>query len=166
MSTINPECARISDQIRRAFEGKAWHGPSLSEALEGITPAQAGAKPLAEAHSIWELVLHIEGWTRAAAAAVDGTPMPEWPMKEASVFLDWPPVPAPTNEAWQAGVASLLAAGRALAERASKYPDLHLARTVPGRKYDFYFLFHGIVQHALYHGGQIALLKKAVQGSA
>lgn len=166
MSTTNPECTRISDQIRRAFEGKAWHGPSLLETLEGITPAQAAAKPVAEAHSIWELVLHIEGWTRAAVAAVDGTPMPEWPMTGASTFLDWPPVPAPTNEAWQATVTKLLAAGRALAERVSKYPDLNLPHTVPGRKYDFYFLFHGIVQHSLYHGGQIALLKKAVQAPA
>ncbi len=165
MSATNPECTRISDQIRRAFEGKAWHGPSLSETLEGITPAQAAAKPVGEAHGIWELLLHVEGWTHAAVAAVDGTPMPEWPMKEGSTFLDWPPVPAPTSEAWQAAVTRLLAAGRALADRVSKYPDLELVRTVPGRKYDFYFLFHGIVQHSLYHGGQIALLKKAVQTS-
>lgn len=87
-------------------------------------------------------------------------------MTGASTFLDWPPVPAPTNEAWQATVTKLLAAGRALAERVSKYPDLNLPHTVPGRKYDFYFLFHGIVQHSLYHGGQIALLKKAVQAPA
>jgi uncharacterized damage-inducible protein DinB len=158
----NTECLRIADQVRRAFEGKAWHGPSLAEILEGITPAQASAHPVEAGHSIWELALHIEGWTRAALNAADGKPMPEWPMPEASVFLDWPPVPAPTSGAWHAAVTNLLASGRALAERVSKFPDLHLVRIVPGRKYDFYFLFHGIVQHSIYHGGQIALLKRAL----
>ncbi len=161
MVMANTECLRIADQLRRAFEGKAWHGPALSEILAGVTATQAAAKPVAEGHSIWELALHVERWTHAALAAADGTPMPEWPMPEASVFLDWPPVPAPTPEAWQAAVANLLAAGRALAERVSKFPDLHLGRIVPGRKYDFYFLFHGIVQHSLYHAGQIALVKRA-----
>ena len=42
-----------------------------------------------------------------------------------------------------------------------KFGDERLQETVPGRKYDYYYLFHGIVQHSLYHGGQIALLKKA-----
>jgi uncharacterized damage-inducible protein DinB len=158
----NTECLRISEQIRRAFEGKAWHGPSLAEALEGVTPQQASAHPVEAGHSIWELALHIEGWTRIASAAIDGKPMPEWPMPEASAFLDWPPAPQPAQEAWQKTVANVVAAGKELAARVSKFQDLHLQRIVPGRKYDFYFLFHGIAQHAIYHGGQITLLKRAL----
>ena len=42
------------------------------------------------------------------------------------------------------------------------FGDSRLKDIVPGRQYDFYFLFHGIVQHSLYHGGQIAMLKRAV----
>jgi hypothetical protein len=41
------------------------------------------------------------------------------------------------------------------------FSDARLQHTVPGRDYDFYHLYHGIVQHSLYHGGQIALLKKS-----
>ena len=43
-----------------------------------------------------------------------------------------------------------------------KFDDAKLQAIVPGRPYDFYHLFHGIVQHSLYHGGQIAMLKKAL----
>ena len=33
--------------------------------------------------------------------------------------------------------------------------------TVQGKNYSFYVMAHGVVQHDLYHAGQIALLKKA-----
>jgi hypothetical protein len=39
-------------------------------------------------------------------------------------------------------------------------PESRLAEQVPGKDYDFYHMLHGAVQHALYHAGQIALLKK------
>jgi hypothetical protein len=44
------------------------------------------------------------------------------------------------------------------------FPDSRLQAQVPGkseRYYNFYYMFSGIVQHELYHAGQIALLKKA-----
>jgi hypothetical protein len=41
-----------------------------------------------------------------------------------------------------------------------KFPIERLTDTVPGRSYDFHQLFHGIVDHCIYHAGQIALLKK------
>ena len=56
------EIDRILDQLKRAFEGHAWHGPSLKELLNGVTAQQAHARPLANAHSIWELVQHIAVW--------------------------------------------------------------------------------------------------------
>ena len=51
------EAARIADQLRRAFDGEAWHGDSLFEILKGVSAKQAAARPVANAHSIWELVL-------------------------------------------------------------------------------------------------------------
>ena len=53
------EIERIVDQLRRAFEGNAWSGPSVLEVLAGVAPEQAAAKPVPGAHSIWENVLHI-----------------------------------------------------------------------------------------------------------
>jgi hypothetical protein len=46
------------------------------------------------------------------------------------------------------------------------FPDSRLAEQVPGKTenyYNFYYMFSGIVQHELYHAGQIALLKKAAK---
>jgi hypothetical protein len=55
------EIHRIADQLKRSLEGEAWHGPALRELLSGVTAKQAAARPLAGAHSIWEIVLHIIG---------------------------------------------------------------------------------------------------------
>jgi uncharacterized damage-inducible protein DinB len=160
----NPETSRISDQLRRAFDGDAWHGDPLSKILAGVTAEQAAAHPVAGAHSVWELLLHVEGWTRVAADTIDGKPMPGWPTPAPGIdFQDWPAVPTPTPEAWNAAVNKLIAAGNHMADRVAQFPDSRLTDIVPGRKYNFYYLFHGIVQHSLYHGGQMMIVKKAAQ---
>ena len=58
------EVDRIRDQFRRAFEGEAWHGPSVLALLDGVTAQQAAAHPIPGAHSIWELTMHIEAYSR------------------------------------------------------------------------------------------------------
>lgn len=88
---MNDECLRIADQLHRAFNGEAWHRPSLQELLR-----QVKAQEL-------ETVI-------------------------------------------------------------KTFDEARLRNTVPGRDYNFYFLFHGVVQHSLYHAGQIALLKKMTVG--
>ena len=59
-------------QIRRAFEGEAWHGDSVLEILAGVSAAAAARQPIASAHSIWELVLHIATWDSVAVRRADG----------------------------------------------------------------------------------------------
>src|SRR5438270_4731017 len=69
ITAMNSESLRIADQLHRAFEGDAWHGPCLRELLSGVTAKQAWTHPLPQGHSIWELVLHIDIYVRAAAEA-------------------------------------------------------------------------------------------------
>jgi hypothetical protein len=38
------EVERIADQLRRAVEGKAWHGPALLELLEGMSAEEASLR--------------------------------------------------------------------------------------------------------------------------
>jgi uncharacterized damage-inducible protein DinB len=55
------ELARLESQLRAAFEGPAWHGPAVLELLRDVSPAEAAARPIAGAHTIWEVVLHLTG---------------------------------------------------------------------------------------------------------
>ncbi|MGE5324696.1 MAG: DinB family protein [Actinomycetota bacterium] len=164
-TTTNTECARIADQLRSVLDGEAWHGPSLRELLSEITPEQANAHPLAGGHSIWELVLHIEVWTRFALEAMQGTPIPAF-VENMPPEQNWPLISDSSAAGWKAATEKLLRAGEELASAVEKFGDERLAGTVPGRSYAFERLLRGSVQHCVYHSGQIALLKKGLQRPA
>lgn len=158
---MNIETVRIADQLRRAFGEEAWHGPPLRELLSGVTASQANERPLASAHTIWELVLHIDSYVSAAIEAAEGGVMP----KIYQTPLDWRIVSNAGEASWSSTVAALFAGGDRLAAAIEQFPDERLTDVVPGREYHFYQLFHGVVQHSLFHGGQIAMLKRAVQAA-
>jgi hypothetical protein len=154
---MNGECLRIADQLRRAFTGDPWHGPPLREILTGITAEQARSHPVASAHSIWEIVLHIDLYVHIAIEATKGVPMP----KLFGTGKDWPQ-PSNDDSSWEIATDNLFRNGQRLASSIESFTDARLTGDAPERGYDFYYLFHGIIQHSLYHGGQIALIKKAL----
>lgn len=155
---MDTNCLQLADQLRRASEGGAWHGPSLRELVADVSPMQAAAHPVANGHSIWELVLHIEAWVRFSREAVQGTPMPQNLAPE----RDWPKPIDIGPQAWNVATRRLFDAHEELYRAIESFSDQRLRDIVPGRKYDFYYLLSGITQHSLYHAGQIALLKKAI----
>jgi hypothetical protein len=156
MNSVNSECLRIADQLRRAFNYDPWHGPPLRELLDGVTAEQARTRPLAGAHTIWELVLHIELYIRVALDATRGVAMP----RLYETGKDWPEA-GTGREEWESANRRLFESGEELARAIEGFGDERLSESALGRDYDFYYLFHGVVQHTVYHGGQIALLKKA-----
>lgn len=149
------ERSRIADQLKRAFEGDAWHGPSVLEVLEGVSAHAAPAKPISGAHSIWELVLHIAAWDGAIRRRMEGQAL------QLSPEQDFPPVKDTSDSAWHSALESLKQRHADLIQGVLAMPDHRLTSQVPGKDYDFYHMLHGAVQHELYHAGQIALLKKA-----
>lgn len=150
------EVARIKGQLKRAFEGTAWHGPSLMELLDGVTAARASAKPLSNAHSIWEIVLHIAAWEAVVRRRIEGEIVAP-PTEE-----DWPPVEETTEEAWAAALELLRSGHQRLRAAVTGLADSRLNDRAPGCDYNVYFMLHGVIQHDLYHAGQIAVLKKAL----
>jgi uncharacterized damage-inducible protein DinB len=153
--SASSEIARITDQLIRAFEGNAWHGPALFEILEGIDAKAAARRPIPDAHTIWELALHIAGWNGVVVRRLRG--------KEATLEGEdnFPVVADTSASAWQKAVQLLRRNHEELLNELSTMPDSRLSERVPGKDYDIYFMLHGAVQHALYHAGQITLLKKA-----
>jgi uncharacterized damage-inducible protein DinB len=150
------ETKRINSQLRRALEGEAWHGPSLREVLEGVTAEQAARHPIAGAHSIWEIVLHIAAWQRVASDRIS-----DWKAVSVPDDEDWPPVADKSDASWSAALEEMRKTNSDLREKIKTLADQDLERIIDGAKYSAYFLLHGVVQHDLYHAGQIALLKKA-----
>ena len=149
------ESKRIADQLHRAYAGGAWHGPALRELLRGVTAKQAAARPVRHTHTIWELVLHITTWKRAVLRRMQGKAFMPSPAE------NFPPMPTATAANWKRTLDALRIAQRDLHRAVSALPESRLKKRVPGKRYSLYLMLHGLVQHDLYHAGQIALLKKA-----
>lgn len=157
------ETHRLADQLERAVRGGAWHGPALAESLIGVDAATAAARPIPNAHTIWEIVLHAAAWADIARRRMAGEAADRVPMEE-----DWPPIPDTSEEAWRAAQHTLDEAHRKLHADLLALPDECLDDCVVGSDPTVRGLLLGLLQHHTYHAGQIVILKKAaaVSGEA
>jgi len=158
-----PEIPRLLDQLHRAFDGDPWCGPSLLTNLEGVSAAQAAQYPIQNAHSIWEIVIHVASWTAIVRRRIaDRKPL------QPGDADDWPALPADRGEpSWQGALAELRTAQQQLLAFVETLPDEELDRTIgatfeppQGASYTAYQMLHGVAQHYLYHAGQVVLLRK------
>jgi uncharacterized damage-inducible protein DinB len=152
------EIERILDQLKRAYEGNAWHGPSVREALAGVTAAQAHARPLTNAHSIRELIQHIAVWESVGRRRLEG----DRAAIEISSPEDWPPADDTSEAAWEQAKAALDRGHQALHEAIARISEERLDEPILAGLSTVYVTVHGVIQHDLYHAGQIAMLKKAL----
>lgn len=150
------ETSTLQGILKSIATGPAWYGPSVAQTLEGITADQAAARPVANAHSIWELLLHMDAWQVFTLRMCEGNPIP---MLEGDA--DWPPVSDTNNAAWTAAKDAFTEHTQQLNTCFASWDDAKLRETVPGREFPFKVLLHGIAHHNVYHAGQIGMLKKA-----
>jgi hypothetical protein len=152
------ELARIEDQLCRAMDGEAWHGPAVIEVLEGVTPEQAIARPISGVRSIWQLVLHLGGAYRLVLRRLGGD------ARQLSPDEDWPLPPAPTSENWLAAVEELRSLNDLVRREVQRFAPERLNQPlIADPPYTAYTQFIGLTQHNLYHAGQIAILKRTMQ---
>ncbi len=153
------EVDNIADQMERTFEGDAWHGSSISEVLSNVCAQEAAVRPLVAVHTIWEIVLHMSVWQRTVRERLQGRPIVALPDD-----VDWPPVVEFSDAAWAEAVLELRKEYELLRQEALRWSDEDLGQTTEGNRFTVYQMLHGVVQHGLYHAGQIAVLKKAGAG--
>ncbi len=154
----------LTDQVRRVLDGDPWYGEPILRVLAGVTHDQAAQRVLPQAHTIWELVLHLTSWTREVnRRLVQG----DW---RQPVDGDWPTAPDPTAGNWRSAVGRLEEAHRALIATLEAFPASRLDDLVSqerdqamGTGQTFGQMLHGLLQHDVYHLGQIGLLKKGVR---
>ena len=156
------ETQSIIDELRQAHDGSPWHGSSRADLLLGVTAAEAARRPISEAHTIWELVLHMTAWTsevtRRMLGHAPGTPLEG----------DWPIPPATPSEAdWRGAIAALQYAHSGLVSVVQEFEESRLGTRVGdernpalGSGVTYGAMLHGVAQHDAYHSGQIAILKK------
>ncbi len=136
---------RYLDQLNRAFGGEAWYGPPLRNLLDGVSEDQAKQHPIKGAHSILELVVHVRTWMDVVARRIATSE------KEFTTTEDWSDL---SGTSWANTLEELENAESRLNDAVARLND---ARLEPAHDEIL-----GILQHNVYHTGQIVILKKAL----
>src|SRR4051794_41648850 len=105
---------RLSNFISRTISGPMWHGPALAEQLADVTAFNASSKPIPNAHSIWEIVLHLTAWAQIAHARLTNPTAPD-PTSD----QDWPEVESHSTAEWRGAGDRLFSSYRGFAEGAA-----------------------------------------------
>jgi hypothetical protein len=150
-----PVDARVLSRILEEGCGPdAWHGPDLKTALADVTPALAAWRPAAGRHNIAEIALHHAYHTRAVRSKIAGT-LPEPFVLPGE---DWFAVADHGNPAWteirdlvDAEYGKLMAAVADVAAGRLQSPMSDTER---------FDIVLGITCHAVYHAGQVQLIKR------
>lgn len=142
--------------VDRSYRGPAWHGPTLTGALRGVTPEQAAWRPQPERHNIWELTVHCAYWKYRVCAKLTDLPRGSFDL-EGSNFFERPV--ATTDAAWAADRRLLDAWHDRLLEAIRTFDAARLDDEA-GDRFTFEALIDGAGAHDVYHAGQIQLLKK------
>jgi uncharacterized damage-inducible protein DinB len=148
------ETERIAEQLRLLFEGPSWLGPPINILLADVSQDTACQRASHGAHTVWELVLHIESWLRIARVRLSAS-TPVDPREDE----DWPT----PGGLWQDARNGLRNEASALQAAILEFPPERLEHVAPASEpQTFYMLLHGVIQHSAYHAGQIAILKKVI----
>lgn len=153
------EVERIVDQYDRAMNGESWHGDPVWKVLEGVSPEQAAARPVTGAHNIWELVEHIIYWETVVCRRLNNMPI------RLEGKLNFPATPAATDQNWAFALAELRQSNADFRDALSKLQPSQLDQPLSSPEKTVYVEVHGVIQHNLYHAGQIALLSATASGA-
>jgi hypothetical protein len=82
----------------------------------------------------------------------------------AAEALDWRII-NPKIHTWKKGLAELKALNKKIIALLHKKDDDFLLEMVDYRKYNFRFLLNGMIEHTIYHLGQVAYLNKMLAGT-
>jgi uncharacterized damage-inducible protein DinB len=149
----------ILTALDEVYRGPAWHGPSVLEALDGVTAAIAARKPSPHRNSIWELVLHLAHGRHLLIERVRNE-TENFPREIREPW--WPVSSVDTSDAaWRRDLALLDEYHERLLAATRDASDEALARQpAPGDQPIGQQLL-GVAIHDAYHAGQIRLLALA-----
>jgi hypothetical protein len=150
----NKELTRIINMLQNIYNGAPWHGPSIMEILDKINAVQAFQES-EHIHRICELVQHIIAWRIFTIKRLQGEQSYEISQKE-----NWKVINGQDEGAWELIKSDLASTQRELIDALRQINDELLDEEVDAKAYDYYTLIHGVLQHDLYHLGEIALLAK------
>lgn len=157
---MNKEVQHIITSLQESLTGNPWYGRSLYAILEEVDPTAVFINPDEKGHALIELLYHMITWAQFVQSRLE-----EAPRKSVDYFeeLDWREID-PTIHTWKNGVNEFKTTNQRIIELLQTKDDSFLATPVSQRTYNVGYMLHGLIQHNIYHLGQIAYVKKLLNG--
>lgn len=150
------EIAAIIENMKTVLDGEPWFGRPVFNLLNEIHPALVFKKPNEDAHSLIDLVYHMNVWAEFTLKRIKGEKETDWNDFEA---LNWRLID-PLVHTWSKALEELRDLHDQIISLLQEKEDSFLDDKVDYREYNFRFLLNGLIQHNIYHIGQIAYVKK------
>lgn len=145
----------LLNRLKSTFMTQPWYGDSVMKTIKSIPFEAASYSPIGvNDKNIAKLVAHIIVWIEFGIEKLDENR--DFDI-ELGTSLDWPEVDINTSEEWDNLLIKLVSTYDLLVEKIKSIPDQHFIETVAGKSYKTYFMLDGIVQHNIYHLGQIGI---------
>ena len=149
-----PETRLLTRVLDEGYGPGAWHGADLKAALADVSPEAAFWRPSPERHNVAEVALHHAYCVHSVRGQVSGT-TPEPFVLEGQ---DWFELSGPERLAWPQIQAAV---EKEQSKLATVVAEIAAGRTESGvSEAERFNLVLGITCHAVYHAGQIQLLKR------
>ena len=153
---MNAEILSIIEKINNITTGEPWFGRAVYTLLEEVDPKKVYVRPGKTEHSLAEILYHMITWADFTLKRIEKDPVNDLAAAEE---LDWRKID-PKIHTWKKGLAEFKAIHKKIIALLQKKDDTFLEEKVDFRKYNFRFLINGMMEHNIYHLGQIAYLSK------
>jgi uncharacterized damage-inducible protein DinB len=154
---MSKETQYIIKTFESTLSGQPWFGRGVYEMLGEIDESIVKMKPNNNSHSLLELLWHMNTWAEFTLATLEGRNVNDLQAIEKNDWRDIDPV----AHSWRSGVAELRSIhSKIISLLSKKEDDSFLSDMVPTRQYNFRFMLNGLIQHNIYHLGQVAYVKK------
>jgi len=139
--------------IEEGFGPGAWHGPDLRAAISDVTAKDALWRPAPNRHNIAEVAVHHAACVRSVIGQLTGSDEPAFPLEGS----DWYEISNERTMKWAKIVDLVESQHSRLGEVVSEIGNG--VRTSPLSDAERFDLLLGVTCHAVYHAGQIQLVK-------
>ncbi|MDZ4794495.1 MAG: DinB family protein [Bacteroidota bacterium] len=153
---MNKEVQSLIQRIDKVNSGEPWFGRSVYVLLEEVNHKKTSIKPNNTEHSLLDLLYHMITWASFTWHRLEKDKINDLAAAEG---LDWRVID-PKVHSWKKGLAEFKAIHKKIIALLQKKDDDFLLEIVDYRKYNFRFLVNGMIEHNIYHAGQIAYLHK------
>ncbi|NCU04747.1 MAG: DinB family protein [Chitinophagaceae bacterium] len=150
----NKEVQFIITNLERVLTGEPWYGEAVMPMLKKIHPAVVFINPK-NSHAAIEILYHMITWAEFTLSRVQKKQGYDLQTAEQ---LDWRIID-PKVQTWAKGLNEFEQLHKQLVTELQTKDDAFLSEMVDYREYNFRFLLNGLIQHNIYHLGQIAFLK-------